>query len=79
MTACAEIDLAALRRSRSKPAMNNLLARQRLELFAPVYGGTPVHPANSLLAHGAVVVPGRDHFINVQREVIAALKERGVI
>ena len=59
--------------------MNNPFARQRLELFAPVYGGAPVHPANSLLADGAVIVPERDHFINVQREVIAALRKRGVI
>ncbi len=39
--ACAEIDLAALRRYRRRPGMGNLLSRQRLELFAAVYAGNP--------------------------------------
>ena len=33
-SACAEIDLAALRRYRRRPGMGNMLSRQRLEAFA---------------------------------------------
>jgi predicted amidohydrolase len=78
--ACAEIDLAALRRYRRRPGMGNLLARQRLELFAPVYAGPPVHPANSLLdAGGAPVVPDRSQFLATQRAVIERLERLGLV
>jgi predicted amidohydrolase len=78
--ACAEIDLAALRRYRRRPGMGNLLARQRLELFAPVYAGAPVYPANTLLdASGAVVTPERSHFLATQREVIERLARLGLV
>jgi len=78
--ACAEIDLAALRRYRRRPGMGNLLARQRLELFAPVYGGTPVHPANTLLdADGRVVIPQRAQFAATQRAVIERLARLGLV
>lgn len=78
--ACAEIDLAALRRYRRRPGMGNLLARQRLELFAPVYGGPPVHPANTLLdAAGQVVTPQRAQFAATQREVIERLGRLGLV
>jgi len=78
--ACAEIDLAALRRYRRRPGMGNLLARQRLELFAPVYGGARVHPANTLLdAEGRVVAPQRAHFSATQREVIERLTRLGLV
>jgi predicted amidohydrolase len=78
-TAFADIDLHALRAQRRKPGMINFLARQRLELFAPVYGGRPVQPADSLLANGAVKVPDRDHFLRVQQEVIERLAKDGLI
>lgn len=76
MAGCAEIDIAALRRTREKPAMTNLLARQRLELFANVYSGESVYPANNMLANGQVVVPDRSHFIKCQEDAIEALKKR---
>ena len=80
VVACAEIDLAALRRYRRRPGMGNLLARQRLELFAPVYGGPPVHPANSLLdAEGHVITPERARFAAVQKEVIERLERLGLV
>jgi predicted amidohydrolase len=78
-TAFADIDLNALRTHRRKPGMINFLARQRLELFAPVYGGKPVQPANSLLENGAVKVPDRDHFLRVQEQVIERLAKDGMI
>jgi predicted amidohydrolase len=78
--ACAEIDLAALRRYRLRPGMGNLLARQRLELFAPVYGGAPVHPANGLLgSDGRFFVPERSFFASVQRKVIERLQAAGLV
>lgn len=79
MCGFAEIDIAALRRTRAKPAMTNLLARQRLELFASVYGGEPVYPANNMLQGASVQVPERKHFVATQQQAIATLKARGVI
>jgi predicted amidohydrolase len=77
--ACAEIDLAALRRYRRRPGMGNLLSRQRLELFAAGYAGS-VYPANTMLdAAGQPVVPERAHFIATQRAVIERLERDGLI
>jgi predicted amidohydrolase len=78
--ACAEIDVAALRRYRRRPGMANMLSRQRLEIFAPVYGGPPVHPANGLLGpDGQAFVPDRAHFAATQRKVIERLAASGLI
>jgi len=74
MTGTAEIDINALRRTRAKPAMTNLLARQRLELFENVYQQRSVYPVNNMLKDGAVVVPDRSHFMACQEVAIAALK-----
>lgn len=77
--ACAEIDLAALRRHRRRPGMGNLLSRQRLELFAATYAGS-VYPANSMLDDARrVVVPDRRHFLETQRKVIERLARAGLI
>lgn len=79
-TAFAELDIAALRAQRRKPGMTNQLARQRLELFAPIYSGRPVQPANSLIdAAGNIVIPERDHFARVQDQVIERLSRDGLI
>ena len=78
--ACAEIDIAALRRYRRRPGMANLLSRQRLEIFAPVYGGAPIHPANGLIGpDGRIFVPDRAHFTAVQRKVIERLAASGLV
>jgi predicted amidohydrolase len=78
--ACAEIDLAAQRRYRRRPGMGNILSRQRLELFAQVYAGPAVYPANTLLdKHGAPRVPDRSHFVATQRAVIERLAASGLI
>ena len=77
--ACAELDLAALRRYRRRPGMGNMLSRQRLELFASTYAGT-MYPANTMLdAQGALRVPERRHFIETQRAVIERLASSGLI
>lgn len=78
-TAFAEIDLAASRAQRRKPGMTNMLARQRLELFAASYAGQ-VQPANALLdGNGGLVIPDRAHFARVQQQVIERLSRDGLI
>lgn len=79
LNAHAPVHIGVLREARRTPGMINLLARQRLELFASVYGGEPVHPANQLLDDGAVRVPERRWFLDNQREVIDRLRTRGII
>lgn len=77
--ACAEIDLAALRRYRRRAGMGNLLSRQRLELFAATYSGS-VYPPNSMLGpDGRVTTPDRGHFVALQRSVIERLERDGLI
>jgi predicted amidohydrolase len=79
MSAVAEIDIDALRKTRLRPAMSNLLARQRLELFDPVYSRARVYPANTLLENGKVIAPDRGHYKQTQIDTIAELRRRGVI
>lgn len=74
MAANAEIDLASLRAFRRRPSMENMLARQRLELYAPVYAKTSVHPPNTIDG-----VPPRTHFRATQEAVIDRLEKLGVI
>jgi hypothetical protein len=45
-----------------------------------VYGGAPVHPANTLLdAEGRTVTPPRAQFAATQREVIERLARLGLV
>jgi len=76
MVANAELDLAALRRARRRPGMGNLLARNRLDLYADGYASGPGHAANGL-ADGAA--PDRSYFVGAQRAVIDRLAELGLI
>jgi predicted amidohydrolase len=78
-TAFADIDLHALRAARRKPGMTNYVARQRTELFAPVYAAAKVQRADSLIENGKVKIPDRDHFRRVHDEVIARLDKEGLI
>jgi predicted amidohydrolase len=75
IVANAEVDLAALRRFRRRPGMENLLSRHRSELYAAVYGGTTVYPPDTLLE----AAPQRDHFRRLQAEVIERLVRAGLI
>lgn len=78
-TAFAEIDLNSLRAHRRKPGMTNMLARQRLELFAKTYAGS-AQAANSLMdANGKVKIPDREHFQRVQEATIERLSKDGII
>ena len=80
MVANAEIDLSALRRYRRRTGMPNVLARQRLELFAETYANNSIYPANTLLdSNGRHVVPERAHFLQTQRAAIDRLVEQELI
>ncbi len=75
MVAHAELDLGALRRFRRRPAMGNLLARQRFELFAQSYAGHSFYPPNTL----AGGLQDRQQLVQTQLETIRKLSEEGVI
>lgn len=66
MVANGDIDLAALKYFRNRPAMGNLLARQRFELYAESYQKHSFYPPNTLLEKKAT----RQHFVETQIEVI---------
>ena len=75
MAAFAEIDLAALRRYRRRPGLNNLLSRQRFELYAESYRQSHFFPVNSMLEKEV----DRKHFLQAQQETIERLAKLGVI
>ncbi len=75
MVANADIDLNALRHFRHRPAMGNLLARQRFELYAESYAQHSFYPPNTLQGQ----VADRSHFVNTQVETIARLDKLGLI
>ena len=81
MLAHADVDIAGLRHYRSRPGMFNIFSRQRLELFAPVYAGNSIYPANTLLEDDRKTVrsPDRKHYLQNQAAVIRELGERGLI
>ena len=69
IVANADIDLAALREFRQRPAIGNLLARQRVELYAESYAKHSIYPPDTLLSQPAE----RAHFMRTQQEVIRKL------
>lgn len=75
MAAFALVDIAGLRRYRRRPGLNNLLSRQRLELYADSYRQCHFYPANTMLDKEV----DRKHFIQTQRETIERLAKLGVI
>lgn len=75
MATFAEINLAALRRDRRRPGLNNLLSRQRFELYAESYRQAHFYPPNTML-DGEV---DRKHFIQLQQATIEYLDKRRLI
>ncbi|PMB39432.1 nitrilase [Fischerella thermalis CCMEE 5330] len=75
MAAFAEINLAALRSDRRRPGLNNLLSRQRFELYADSYRQSNFYPANTMLDKKV----DRQHFIQTQQQTIERLAKLGVI
>lgn len=78
-TAFATVDVDSLREGRRTPSMTNFLARQRLELFAPIYGGTEIHAANGMMDGDIPRVPDRDYFRRAQEQVIERMVREGLI
>jgi predicted amidohydrolase len=74
MAAYAEVDLAALRRARRRPGIENVLADQRFDLVAESYADYEFFPPN-LLEEGPVE---RERFVEAQQETIDRLIEEGV-
>ncbi len=75
IVACAEIDLDALRRFRRRPGMENLLSRQRFEVYAESYRRYSFYPPNTL----AGGYTGRTQLLDAQLATIRRLEEEGVI
>jgi predicted amidohydrolase len=75
MAAFAEIDLVALHRYRRRPGLNNLLSRQRFELYAESYKRSHFYPANTMQDKEIE----RKHFLQTQQATIARLEELGII
>jgi predicted amidohydrolase len=75
MAAFADIDLAALRRYRRRPGLNNLLSRQRFELYAESYSQSHFYPANTMLEQEV----DRKHFLQAQQGTIERLAALGII
>jgi len=75
LTAFGEIDMAAQRAARRRPAMINTLARQANELFAPSYTGIDVRTANGLADQDHSKLD-RSYFEEAQRAAIARLYDQ---
>lgn len=75
MTAYADIDLNALRKYRRRPGMENLLARQRFELYAQSYSSFSFYPADTMRD----TPPQREQFMQNQLDTIKKLESSGVI
>jgi predicted amidohydrolase len=77
VTACADVDIAALRYRRRRNGMDNMLARQPVALYAQVFGGMTGHPSGSL-GDGSNP-PSKDFYKKRQDQVIEKLIKAGVI
>jgi predicted amidohydrolase len=77
ISACADVDIAALRYRRARNGMDNMLARQPLELYATLFSQMALHPSGTL-GDGSEA-PKRDFYKRRQDEVIERLKTLGVI
>ncbi len=71
MVAYTEIYLDSLRQARTRPGMNNLLARQRFELYQQTYQDYSFYPANSFSKQDPV---DKKVFTEIQQEAIKKLK-----
>jgi predicted amidohydrolase len=80
IAACAEIDLAALRRHRRRPGMGNILSRQPLELWRHALGRAQIQPPNTLVAaDGSLEQPSAAFYGERQRRAIERLIEEKII
>ena len=77
ITACADIDIAALRYRRRRNGMDNMLARQPMELYAQFFAKMDMHPPNSLGA--GKKAPTKDFYKTRQDDVLSKLSSAGLI
>lgn len=76
----AVIDVAALRRTRRRTAMANVMSRQPFEIYASSYAEADFHRGNFLLKDGKVVVPpDRETFRRRQETNIERLVKAGIL
>lgn len=75
MTGYSEIDIQALRRYRRRPGMENIISRQRLELYADSYRDLNFYPANTL----SKAKPDKKQFIRNQLDTIERLSKLNII
>jgi predicted amidohydrolase len=75
LVAAAEIDVEALRRYRRQEGLQNLVARQRFELYAPMYAAHVFHPADQF----PEPIRRREELLEAHRRTIGRLVEQGVI
>jgi predicted amidohydrolase len=75
MVASAMIDLGALRRHRRQTGMSNLVARQRFEMYAPMYASHSFTPPDQARAP----IQNRAELLALQEQTIARLVELGII
>ena len=77
ITAYADIDIAALRYRRQRNGMDNMLARQPMELYAREYAKLDMHPKGSL--GDGTKPPAKDFYRKRQDAVVAKLVKKGII
>lgn len=77
ITACADIDIAALRYRRRRVSMDNRLARLPMSLYADQFGRHEIHPVQSL--GGGESAPSKDFYKKRQENVIEKLSKEGII
>ncbi len=80
IAACAEIDLAALRRYRRRPGMGNILSRQPLALWRHALGNAQIQPPNTLLAvDGSLLQPSPSFYAERQQRAIERMTREKII
>jgi predicted amidohydrolase len=75
MVASAMLDLGALRRHRRQTGMSNLVARQRFEMYAPMYASHSFTPPDQ----ARTPIQNRAELVALQEQTIARLVELGII
>ena len=75
MVASAVVDLGALRRHRRQTGMSNLVARQRFEMYAPMYASHSFTPPDQ----AREPIQNRTELLKLQEQTIARLVELGII
>ncbi len=76
----AVMDIGALRRTRRRTAMSNVMSRQPFDIYASTYARARYHEGNFLLRDGKVIEPpSRDAFRRRQESNIERLVKAGLL